>query len=60
MGPGGMRGGPPSDPMNDKLKEPLPKSIREVPGYIRRVTKSFFSPISPFQALGRRSSGYCS
>ncbi len=45
MGPGGF-GGPPSRFENEKLKEPLPKSIREIPGYLKRVTKSFFSRLS--------------
>lgn len=41
MGPGFM--GPPGrDPMklNEKLKEPKPKTLREVPGYLWRVLKS--------------------
>ena len=37
---GGFR--PPSE-MNEKLKEPLPKSIKEVPSYLRRLLGSFFS-----------------
>ncbi|MBQ9120875.1 MAG: ABC transporter ATP-binding protein [Clostridia bacterium] len=41
MGPG--RFGPPPSEMNEKLKEPLPKKISEIPGYIKRVSKSFFS-----------------
>lgn len=41
MGPG--RFGPPPSEMNEKLKEPLPKSLRELPGYLKRVTRSFFS-----------------
>ena len=37
-------GGPPHFMRPDeKNKEPLPKSIREVPGFICRITKSFFS-----------------
>lgn len=45
MGPGGPGGfmGPPPSEMNEKLKEPLPKNIREVPSYIKRVTGSFFT-----------------
>jgi len=45
MGPGGPRGfmGPPPSAQNEKLKEPLPKSLREVPGYLKRVTVGFFS-----------------
>ena len=42
MGPGGFMGPPPSA-MNEKLKEPLPKRLREVPGYLKKVSKSFFS-----------------
>lgn len=41
MGPGFM--GPPPGAMNEKLKEPLPKRIRDVPGYLKRVSHSFFS-----------------
>ncbi len=41
-GPGGFMGPPPSE-QNEKLKEPLPKSIREIPGYIKKVTSSFFT-----------------
>jgi len=42
-----MQGGPPPgwggrNNANDKLKEPLPKSVREVPGYLKRLLKSFF------------------
>ena len=35
--------GPPPSVMNEKLKEPLPKKISEVPGYLKRVLQSFFS-----------------
>ena len=42
MGPGGFMGPPPSE-ANEKLKEPLPKSIGEIPGYLNRVFHSFFS-----------------
>jgi len=42
MGPGGF-GGPPPSEMNEKLKEPLPKHLKEIPGYVRRISKSFFS-----------------
>ena len=42
MGPGMGFGPPPSEDM-DKLKEPKPKNIREVPGYLSRLTGSFFS-----------------
>ena len=45
MGPGHFMGPPPSH-TNEKLKEPLPKSIREVPGYLKRVTHSFFARLS--------------
>ena len=41
MGPGFM--GPPPGAMNEKLKEPLPKRIRDIPGYLKRVSHSFFS-----------------
>ena len=45
MPPGGPMGfgGPPPSAMNEKLKEPLPKNIKEVPGYLKRVFRSFFS-----------------
>lgn len=45
MGPGapGGFGGPPPSEANEKLKEPLPKSIGEIPGYLKRVLHSFFS-----------------
>ena len=42
MGPGGF-GGPPPSEASEKLKEPLPKSIGEIPGYLKRVSHSFFS-----------------
>ena len=42
MGPGGFFG-PPASEMNEKLKEPRPKHIKEVPGYVKRISKSFFS-----------------
>ena len=41
MGPGFM--GPPPGAMNEKLKEPPPKRIRDIPGYLKRVSQSFFS-----------------
>lgn len=40
MGP--MMGPPPGDAA-DKLREPKPKNIREVPGYLSRLTTKFFS-----------------
>lgn len=51
MGPGGPGGpggfmGPPPGEQNEKLKEPLPKSIRELPDYLRRVSRSFFPRLS--------------
>ena len=49
MGPG--RFGPPMHEMNEKLKEPLPKSLREVPGYLKRVLKSFFSRLGYIMKL---------
>ena len=39
MGPGGF-GGPPPSESNEKLKEPLPKSVGEIPRYLRRVLGS--------------------
>lgn len=35
--------GPPRGAENDKLKEPKPKSLKEVPGYISRSVSKFFS-----------------
>lgn len=44
MGPGGMGpGGPANRSAIDKLKEPPPKSIKEVPRYIKNVLKGTFS-----------------
>ena len=44
MGPGGF--GPPGmgrEEMMQKLREPKPKSIKDVPRYLKNITKSFFS-----------------
>lgn len=41
--PSGKFGGRPPHEMNEKLKEPLPKTLREVPGYLKRVIHSTFS-----------------
>ena len=41
MGPG--FGPPPNHEMNEKLKEPKPQSLREVPGYLVRLISGFFS-----------------
>ena len=41
MGP--RFGPPPNHDMNDKLKEPKPESIKEVPSYLKRVISKFFS-----------------
>lgn len=38
-----MRMGPPLGAANDKFKEPPPKNIKEVPGYLKRVVFGFFS-----------------
>jgi ABC-type multidrug transport system fused ATPase/permease subunit len=35
--------GPPPRYAEDKNKEPLPKNIKEVPGYLKKVTSAFFS-----------------
>ncbi len=40
MGPG--FGGPPPHEQNEKLKEPLPKTLGEVPGYLSRMLGGFF------------------
>ena len=49
-GPGGF-GGPPPSEANEKLKEPLPKSVGEIPGYLRRVLSSFFSRLTYIMRL---------
>ena len=36
-------GGPSAHDMNEKLKEPLPKNIRELPTYLKRICRGFFS-----------------
>lgn len=41
MGPG--FGPPPNREMNEKLKLPKPKSIQEVPGYLKKLLSGFFS-----------------
>ena len=40
MGPRGF-GGPPPSEFNERLKEPLPKNIKEIPNYLKRVIGSF-------------------
>ncbi len=40
-GPGGFM--PPKHRYAEKNKEPLPKNIKEVPGYVKRTVSSFFS-----------------
>ena len=45
MGPGRFSGPPPHE-MNEKLKEPLPKTIKELPSFISRLTHSFFFRLS--------------
>ena len=40
MGP--RFGPPPNSDMNDRLKEPKPKSFKEIPGYLKRVIGKFF------------------
>jgi ATP-binding cassette subfamily B protein len=42
MGPGFMPP-PPNHEMNEKLKEPKPKSIKDIPGYIKKTTSATFS-----------------
>ncbi len=44
MGPGGPGGGYRGrrEQMMEKLKEPKPESIREVPGYLKRLVSKFF------------------
>ncbi|MBE6599580.1 MAG: ABC transporter ATP-binding protein, partial [Ruminococcaceae bacterium] len=43
MGPGGPSHFVKAEKMREKLKEPKPKNIREVPGYVYRVVTKFFS-----------------
>lgn len=38
--------GPPPMEENEKMKEPLPKNVREVPGFLRRILRSFFSRLA--------------
>lgn len=38
-----MMGPPPHRVSSDKYKEPLPKNIKEVPGYLKKVVFGFFS-----------------
>lgn len=42
MGPGRGFMGPHSDEATDKLKEPKPKSVKEIPGYLKRLITKFF------------------
>lgn len=42
MPPGSFGETSPHD-MNEKLKEPLPKNIRELPTYLKRICRGFFS-----------------
>lgn len=49
-GPGGF-GGPPPSEQNKKLQEPLPKSVREIPGYLRRTLGGFFSRLAYIMCL---------
>ncbi len=43
MGPGGPMMGPPRGAVSEKNKEPKPKNLKEVPGFLwRTVTKFFF------------------
>ncbi len=42
MGPGGGGYRGRREQMMDKLKEPKPQSIREVPGFLKRIVTKFF------------------
>lgn len=42
MGPGPM-GGPPRQSVNDQNRQKPPKTLREVPGFVKRVLNAFFS-----------------
>ena len=44
--PPGKFGGRPPHEMNEKLKEPLPRTLLEVPGYLKRVIQSTFSRLT--------------
>ena len=37
MGPGRGFGPPPGEGMHEKMKDPLPKSVKEVPSYLKKV-----------------------
>ncbi len=41
--PPGSFGEPSPHEITEKLKEPLPKNIREIPGYLKRISRGFFS-----------------
>ena len=43
MGPGGPSNFVKAERIREKLKEPKPKNIKEVPGYVYRVVTKFFS-----------------
>ena len=53
MAYGGRMGfmGPPSNDNHEKLKEPLPKNIREIPGYLKKVTATFFTRLGYIMKL---------
>ena len=42
MGPGGPMMGPPPGAALDKNREPKPKRLREIPGYLCRLISKFF------------------
>ena len=48
-GPMGFMG-PPGD-TNAKQKEPLPKSLREVPGYLKKLMDTFFTRLGYIMKL---------
>ena len=55
-------GPPPGDPMklNEKLKEPKPKTLKEVPGYLSVFARASAAGCSIFSAwCGTRGHGSC-
>ncbi|MHB1153285.1 MAG: hypothetical protein ACYCWE_14525 [Eubacteriales bacterium] len=60
MGPGrGFNMGMHSDETTEKLKEPKPKSIKEIPGYLKRlISKFFLDYFIFFQSFGKPNHGY--
>lgn len=51
--------GPPPGAALDKLKEPRPEKIKDIPKYLKKLLSKFFSVCYIFSALyGKQSHGY--